>query len=80
MTGFEPGLDEHIHLKQKHHDEKILLKNINEPIHCALTARQYGNKYKPRECENKNLTVVNIQQANINTLFIIVMFDFGDRV
>ena len=79
MTGFEPGLDEYILLNQKHHDEKTLLININEPIHCALTARQYGHKYKPGECENTNLTVVNIQQANMNT-FIIVMFDFGDRV
>ena len=55
MTGFEPGLDEYIHLKQKHHDEKTLLININEPIHCALTARQYGNKI------NTNPKNVNIQ-------------------
>ena len=55
MTGFEPGHDEHIHLKQKQHDEKTLLININEPIYCAFTARQYGNK------KNTNPKNLNIQ-------------------
>ena len=66
-------------LSQLWFEEKTLLINIYEPIQFTFTARQYGQKYKPQECQHMNLTVVNIQQANMNT-FVIVMFDFDDRV